>query len=94
MSTPSVVALSPHIDTHSAFRRYSASTWKVASTTDEEKSDHSTCIKKALYLPPRPMLLLSGEARYAWNHYIPHHKVRNHPCMCKYPQYCESQQQT
>ncbi|CAH2034753.1 unnamed protein product [Thlaspi arvense] len=58
------------------FRRYSVSTWKVASTNDgEEKSDHDTCIKKALYLPPRSMLLLSGEARYAWNHYIPHHKI-------------------
>jgi len=85
------VGLSPHIDTHSAFedcifslslagpcimefRRYSVSTWK-ASTTDAEKSGDSSCIKKALYLPPRSMLLLSGEARYAWNHYIPHHKV-------------------
>jgi alkylated DNA repair protein alkB family protein 8 len=85
------VGLSPHIDTHSAFedcifslslagpcimefRRYSVSTWK-ASTTDAEKSGDSSCIKKALYLPPRSMLLLSGEARYAWNHYIPHHKI-------------------
>ncbi|KAF3498297.1 hypothetical protein DY000_02053467 [Brassica cretica] len=99
------------------FRRYSASTWKVASTStdEEEKPDTSTCIKKALYLPPRSMLLLSGEARYAWNHYIPHHKidkvkdkvirrsprrvsftlrkVRNHPCRCEFPQYCDSQQQ-
>ncbi|KFK44931.1 hypothetical protein AALP_AA1G321500 [Arabis alpina] len=57
------------------FRRYSVSTWKVASTTDAEKSSNSSCIKKALYLPPRSMLLLSGEARYAWNHYIPHHKI-------------------
>ncbi|CAN7030939.1 unnamed protein product [Brassica rapa subsp. trilocularis] len=59
------------------FRRYSASTWKAASITndDNEKQDSSTCIKKALYLPPRSMLLLSGEARYAWNHYIPHHKI-------------------
>ncbi|CAN8303739.1 unnamed protein product [Cochlearia groenlandica] len=97
------------------FRRYSASAWKVDSTNDEDKSSNSSCIKKALYLPPRSMLLLSGEARYAWNHYIPHHKidkvkdkvirrsprrvsftfrkVRNHPCRCKYPQYCDSQQQ-
>ncbi|XP_010478904.1 PREDICTED: alkylated DNA repair protein alkB homolog 8 [Camelina sativa] len=128
---PSGVGLSPHIDTHSAFedcifslslagpcimefRRYSVSTWK-ASTADAEKLGDSSCIKKALYLPPRSMLLLSGEARYAWNHYIPHHKidkvkdkvirrsprrvsftirkVRNHPCRCTYPQYCDSQQQ-
>ncbi|KFK44933.1 hypothetical protein AALP_AA1G321700 [Arabis alpina] len=97
------------------FRRYSVSTWKVDSNTDAEKSSNSSCIKKALYLPPRSMLLLSGEARYAWNHYIPHHKidkvkekvirrsprrvsftlrkVRNHPCRCEYPQYCDYQQQ-
>lgn len=85
------MGLSPHIDTHSAFedcifslslagpcimefRRYTVSTWK-SSTADAEKSGDSSCIKKALYLPPRSMLLLSGEARYAWNHYIPHHKV-------------------
>lgn len=27
---------------------------------------------QALYLPPRSLLLLTGEARYAWQHYIPH----------------------
>jgi alkylated DNA repair protein alkB family protein 8 len=33
-------------------------------------------IRKALFLPQRSLLILSGEARYAWHHYIPHHKVR------------------
>ena len=32
-------------------------------------------IRKALFLPQRSLLILSGEARYAWHHYIPHHKV-------------------
>jgi len=33
-------------------------------------------IRRALFLPQRSLLILSGEARYAWHHYIPHHKVR------------------
>lgn len=32
-------------------------------------------IRKALFLPRRSLLILSGEARYAWHHYIPHHKI-------------------
>eukprot|EP00879_Flechtneria_rotunda_P014086 GHRR01014716.1.p1 GENE.GHRR01014716.1~~GHRR01014716.1.p1 ORF type:complete len:408 (+),score=126.67 GHRR01014716.1:55-1278(+) len=28
-----------------------------------------------LYLPPRSLLVLGGEARYAWQHYIPHRKT-------------------
>lgn len=31
--------------------------------------------RKAIFLPPRSLLVLSEEARYAWHHYIPHHKV-------------------
>lgn len=31
--------------------------------------------RRALFLPQRSLLVLSGEARYAWHHYIPHHKV-------------------
>lgn len=31
---------------------------------------------KAIFLPPRSILLMSGEGRYAWHHYIPHHKVQ------------------
>lgn len=90
---PPGVGLSPHIDTHSAFRghifslslagpcimelrRYSDGEW--ASTTDskvEHSDSSSNFIRKAIFLPPRSMLLLSGEGRYAWHHYIPHHKV-------------------
>ncbi|KAG2679972.1 hypothetical protein I3760_11G076700 [Carya illinoinensis] len=32
-------------------------------------------LKRAIYLPPWSMLLLSGEARYGWHHNIPHHKI-------------------
>ncbi|KAJ9707667.1 hypothetical protein PVL29_002624 [Vitis rotundifolia] len=31
--------------------------------------------KKGYLSSSRSMLLLSGEARYAWHHYIPHHKI-------------------
>ncbi|KAJ4837267.1 Alkylated DNA repair protein alkB 8 [Turnera subulata] len=60
------------------FRRYSDGSWvpKSASSDDMtvEKPD-SNFVRKSIYLPPRSILLLSGEARYAWHHYIPHHKI-------------------
>ncbi|XP_065880166.1 alkylated DNA repair protein ALKBH8 homolog isoform X2 [Euphorbia lathyris] len=100
------------------FRRYSDGSWdqKSASNSDikVEILDNGTHLaRRAIYLPPRSMLLLSGEARYAWQHYIPHHKidmvndnvvrrgsrrvsftlrkVREGPCQCEYPEYCDSQ---
>ncbi|GLT91355.1 hypothetical protein SLE2022_092460 [Rubroshorea leprosula] len=61
------------------FRRYSESACypKTALVTDMngESPENGKLSRKAIYLPPRSMLLLSGEARYAWHHYIPHHKV-------------------
>ena len=62
------------------FRRYTegARLPKSASSSDmnvECPDNSSSFLRKAIYLPPRSMLLLSGEARYAWHHYIPHHKV-------------------
>lgn len=62
------------------FRRYQEGIWQSDPATSkimhEENPESSTnFLRKAIYLPPRSMLLLSGEARYAWNHYIPHHKV-------------------
>lgn len=62
------------------FRRFSDGVWfpHPDSITDrkiENPESSSSFIRKALYLPPRSMLLLTGEARYAWHHYIPHHKV-------------------
>lgn len=41
----------------------------------ENPDDDSNFIRRAIYLPPRSLLLMSGEARYAWHHYIPHHKI-------------------
>lgn len=62
------------------FRKYTNGVWqeKPTSSSDVEKQiseKNSNFIRKTIYLPPRSMLLLSGEARYAWHHYIPHHKV-------------------
>ncbi|XP_027913630.1 alkylated DNA repair protein ALKBH8 homolog isoform X2 [Vigna unguiculata] len=62
------------------FRRYENGDRlpKVASSSiakAENTEDQSNFIRRAIYLPPRSLLLLSGEARYAWHHYIPHHKI-------------------
>ncbi|XP_071705507.1 alkylated DNA repair protein ALKBH8 homolog [Rutidosis leptorrhynchoides] len=87
---PAGVGLSPHIDTHSAFEGsiYSLSLsgpcimeFRRYSHTNGDKEDTESCnnsssfVRKAIYLPPRSMILLSGEGRYAWQHYIPHHKL-------------------
>ncbi|XP_021647797.2 alkylated DNA repair protein ALKBH8 homolog isoform X2 [Hevea brasiliensis] len=62
------------------FRRYLDGSWlpKTASSNDmkvKNLENGSNLIRRAIHLPPRSMLLLSGEARYAWHHYIPHHKI-------------------
>nr|AKM76725.1 RNA-binding (RRM/RBD/RNP motifs) family protein [Erodium trifolium] len=62
------------------FRRYAQGAWfpKAGSSIDTEPENPENCTnftRKAIYLPPRSMLLLSGEARLAWHHYIPHHKI-------------------
>ncbi|KAK7252575.1 hypothetical protein RIF29_36624 [Crotalaria pallida] len=62
------------------FRRYDSGDRppRVASSAvaeTESSEDDSNFIRRAIYLPPRSLLLLSGEARYAWHHYIPHHKI-------------------
>eukprot|EP00268_Persea_americana_P057238 TRINITY_DN6842_c0_g1_i10.p1 TRINITY_DN6842_c0_g1~~TRINITY_DN6842_c0_g1_i10.p1 ORF type:complete len:380 (-),score=65.01 TRINITY_DN6842_c0_g1_i10:826-1965(-) len=57
------------------FRKYPQGTW-LPLPSERENSDHCSNVeRRAIFLPPRSMLLLSGEARYAWHHYIPHHKV-------------------
>jgi alkylated DNA repair protein alkB family protein 8 len=62
------------------FRRYTEGAWlpKDTSSTSimvQTPENGPNFLRRAIYLPPRSMLLLSGEARYAWHHYIPHHKV-------------------
>lgn len=64
------------------FRRYQGGSWQsdpaMSKILHENNSENFTnFLRKAIYLPPRSMLLLAGEARYAWHHYIPHHKVDN-----------------
>ncbi|KAJ0989799.1 hypothetical protein J5N97_008155 [Dioscorea zingiberensis] len=88
---PPGVGLSPHIDTHSAFdelifslsiagpcimefRKYPQGTrYPLGGSVVDMEEDNF--IRKAIFLPPRSMLLMSGEGRYAWHHYIPHHKI-------------------
>ena len=62
------------------FRRYANGDGlpKATSSTNtkmESSKDDLNFVRRAVYLPPRSMLLLSGEARYAWHHYMPHHKI-------------------
>lgn len=60
------------------FRKYPKGSWRapsMVSGTDKDSIEEPQCIRKAVFLPPQSMLLMSGEGRYAWHHYIPHHKV-------------------
>ncbi|KAK6934087.1 Alpha-ketoglutarate-dependent dioxygenase AlkB-like [Dillenia turbinata] len=62
------------------FRKYTNAVWlpKAASSINANTECSEGCssfVRKAIYLPPRSLLILSGEGRYAWHHYIPHHKV-------------------
>ena len=59
------------------FRGYSDISSASVGDRDTESYDNSSnFVRRAVCLPPRSMLLLSGEGRYAWQHYIPHHKVQ------------------
>ncbi|KAJ9515470.1 hypothetical protein QJQ45_016460 [Haematococcus lacustris] len=66
------VGLSPHVDTHSAFTGAIVSLSLGSDCVMELRKcqDH-----RPLLLPRRSLLVLGGEARYAWQHYIPHRKV-------------------
>jgi alkylated DNA repair protein alkB family protein 8 len=80
------VGLAPHVDTHSAFygpilslslagpcviemRRYGQ-----RPKQPQQKAPARQGRPGALALPPRSLLVLSGEARLGWHHYIPHRK--------------------
>ncbi|XP_076762827.1 tRNA (carboxymethyluridine(34)-5-O)-methyltransferase alkbh8 [Xylocopa sonorina] len=57
----------PHIDTHSAFEDSILSlSLSSACIMDFKKDDE----KVSVLLPPRSLLIMSGEARYAWSHGI------------------------
>ena len=66
------VGLSPHVDTHSAFGDtiISLSLHCGAVMVFRRSGQHP----RGVYLPPRSLLIMSGEARWAWEHYIPHRK--------------------
>ena len=69
------VGLAPHVDTHSAFESTILSLSLLSGTVMEFRREGYE--NRALYLPPRSLLVLHGEARYAWQHYIPHRKNDN-----------------
>lgn len=87
---PAGVGLSPHVDTHSAFHGAIVSLSLAGPTVMEfrrqcqegqapnEPSGIDTTDghleRRCLFLAPRSLLILTGEARYAWQHYIPHRK--------------------
>jgi alkylated DNA repair protein alkB homolog 8 len=41
---------------------------------DHQNHNQNHMQQKSLFLPPRSLLILGREARYAWQHYIPHRK--------------------
>ncbi|GBG92992.1 hypothetical protein CBR_g58096, partial [Chara braunii] len=55
----------------------------------QEDSCCATMQRRAVFLPQRSLLVMLDEARYAWNHYIPHRKVRHGPCQCTFLAYCD-----
>lgn len=65
------VGLSPHVDTHSAFGDSICSLSLSGGVAMVFRRDDE---QKAIYLPPRSLLLMQGESRWAWEHYIPHRK--------------------
>ena len=69
---PPGVGLSPHVDMHSAFVNdiLSLSLGSTAIMEFRKGDDH-----RRLFLPRRALLAMTGESRFAWQHYIPHRKT-------------------
>jgi alkylated DNA repair protein alkB family protein 8 len=66
------VGIPPHVDTHSAFAGALASlTLDGAAAMLFRRGDAPEESPRALLLPRRSLLILAGEARLAWQHYIP-----------------------
>ncbi|GLI71013.1 hypothetical protein VaNZ11_016129, partial [Volvox africanus] len=63
------VGLAPHVDTHSAFTGPIISLSLGSSAVMEMRRGD---VARPLLLPPRSLLVMGGESRYAWQHYIPH----------------------
>ena len=70
---PIGVGISPHVETHSAFGdTITAVSLAGPAVMVFRKEDQP---QKALFLPRRSLLIMSGEARLAWAHYVPHRKA-------------------
>jgi alkylated DNA repair dioxygenase AlkB/SAM-dependent methyltransferase len=76
------IGIGPHIDTESAFADGILSlTLKSGCTMEFREQQQATCNKgrqyrqrgrrKLVYLPPRSLLVMCGDARYLWEHLIP-----------------------
>ena len=73
------VGLAPHVDTHSAFGPVLLSASLAGSAVMEFRllegsRDGAPTRRAAIHLPPRSLLVMTGEARYWWQHYVPHRK--------------------
>ena len=73
------VGLAPHVDTHSAFGPVLLSASLAGSAVMEFRllegsRDGTPTRRAAIHLPPRSLLVMTGEARYRWQHYVPHRK--------------------
>ena len=69
---PPGVGLAPHVDTHSCFAGAIASVSLGSGCVMEfRRAGHA---HRPLFLPPRSLLIMAGESRLAWQHYIPHRK--------------------
>ena len=69
---PIGVGLSPHVDIHSGFGDVIASLSLASSAAMVFRRGDS---HRALFLPRRSLLLMTKEARWAWEHCIPHRKT-------------------
>ena len=73
------VGIAPHVDTHSAFGPTILSVSLAGRAVMEfrlpgEGGEREPRERRAIAMPPRSLLVLHGEARYRWLHYIPHRK--------------------
>tara|TARA_B100000003_G_scaffold135360_1_gene121406 strand:- start:4350 stop:4916 length:567 start_codon:yes stop_codon:yes gene_type:complete len=69
---PRGVGLAPHVDTHSAFGPTILSLSLLGDAVMEFRSSGEE--HRALFLPRRSLLVMHADARYRWQHYIPHRK--------------------
>ncbi len=69
---PRGVGLAPHVDTHSAFGPTILSLSLLGDAVMEFRSRGEE--HRALFLPRRSLLVMHSDARYRWQHYIPHRK--------------------